>query len=308
MRNTAFIIALGLSSTAITQSNPPTDKSIPFQMVVNSGNRPSVKASINGFPVTLDVHSNAGFYMQISHKAADKGKIGNLVHVDTYGISSTGNVSSLGRDTAFVDKLTVGNVTFTNTPISIFETPSDYNHGMLGLRWITSNHAVVNFKNKTITINPTEQSSKARRKELRSAGYTAIPMQRSVKDGRYFITVTLNGITQPMIVSTVANNTLDVEFAKRAKIHLVSTGGTYGGPTGTTGEVFEISGPVDLKAGGISIALQQAQAEDIYAYAAQKRPTDESSQTAGMLAADFLVGNGAVVDFGNKTLFVKPKK
>ncbi|WP_146141531.1 hypothetical protein [Spirosoma oryzae] len=277
-------------------------------MVVNSGNRPMVNGTLNEFPVVFDVHSNADFYMQISHKAADSARIEDRIHIDSFGISSPGQVSSLGRDSAFVNTLTVGKATFVRAPASVFETPSDYNHGMLGLRWLTGNHAVVDFAKNNVIINPTKSSSQARREALLASGYVAIPMQRSAKDDRYYILVTLNGVTQPMVVSTVASNTLDTEFAKRAKIKSIATGETYGGPTGTTGQVYEVNQPVRLQVGAASLLIKQAIVEDIYAYSAMKREKKQADQTAGMLAADFLITNGAVVDFGAKTLFVKPGK
>lgn len=308
MRYLNVLLGTILSFSAIAQSNQPSEQSIPFRMVVNSGNRPAVKGTINGFPMTFDVHSSASFYMQISHKAADEGKIVGRTHVDTYGISSVGNVSSLGRDSAFVDKLTVGTAQFEKAPVSIFTTPADYNHGMLGLRWITTNRAIVDYKKKVIIVNPTNQSSQAHQKILLSSGYVALPMKRSNEDGRYYITVTINGVSQPMVVSTVANNTLDIEFARRAKLTIVKTKETYGGPTGTTGNVYVTQAPVSIHVGTVPLRLKQVNIFDMYAYEAKKRPAELSAQKAGALAADFLVGNGAVVDFGTQTLYVKPAK
>jgi len=38
---------------------------------------------------------------------------------------------------------------------------------------------------------------------------------------------------------------------------------------------------------------------------AKKRPADPSQNRAGMLAADFLIANKAVIDFGTSTLYLK---
>ncbi|GAB3753313.1 hypothetical protein GCM10028817_18870 [Spirosoma pomorum] len=295
-------------ATAQSSAKQTEEHTVPFRIVQNSGNRPNVKGAINGLPVTFDVHSNAGFYMQISHRAADEAKITDRVHVDSYGITSEGNVSNLGRDKAFVTTLDVGDAHFSKAPISIFETPTDYNHGMLGLRWLTENRVIISYSASVIYINPTHASSQARGKALLKSGYVALPMRRSDQDGRYYVSVTVNGVTQPMVVCTVAQNTFDIEFAKRAGLAFTSTGETYGGPTGTTGQLYAITHPATIQVGRVPLTVKSANVEDTYAYAAEKRPASPSAESGGVLAADFLIDNHAVVDFGGQILYVKPSR
>jgi hypothetical protein len=246
--------------------------------------------------------------MHISHQVADIGKIKERKHVDSFGISAPGKISPLGRDSAFVDRFTIGKKVFNHVPVSIFETPSPDTEGMLGLRWLTTNQVVLDFQKKKAIVNPNSQSTLIRHESWLQHGYVAIPMKRAATDGRYLITVTVNGVSQPMIISTIAENTFDSVFAKRAQIALTKPVGSYGGPAGTTGLVYKTGNPVSITVNNYSFLVESASVEDTYAYMANKRPEDASVARGGMLATDFLLANGAIVDFGNSMLYLKKSK
>lgn len=306
---TMIALYVDAQSNLRSEAKPCSELIVPFDMQEHLGNRPLMKADVNGLPIIFELHSNAGFSMQICHQAADSAKIKERKHVDdNFGITAAGKVSPLGRDSAFVDRFTVGQKVFTHVPVSIFETPSPYTEGMLGLRWLTPNRVVLDFENKKAIISPSPQATLVRRQPWLKNGYVAIPMKRAASDGRYLITVTVNGVSQPMIISTIAESIFDSEFAKYAQIALTKPIGSYGGPKGTMGLVYKTEKPVTITLDQYSFLIEKASVEDTYAYMANKRPEDASTATGGMLATDFLLATGAIVDFGNSVLYVRQKK
>jgi hypothetical protein len=66
-----------------------------------SGLRPFVAAAVNGCPVSLMVHSNAGFRAMVTHDAAARAGL-RLPPVEQwdYGIEAVGRLAGRGRTTA----------------------------------------------------------------------------------------------------------------------------------------------------------------------------------------------------------------
>jgi len=313
MKNRFIYILILISFVTIHKSfaqyenKTASEVTIPIQFIKDFGNRPDIKALINGVPVALQLHSNASFYMQISHKLADTAKIADRHHVGSYGIVKGGEVSSLGRDSAFINEFTIDGHVFNQVPASIFETPSPYDQGMLGLRWLTAKRAIIDYQKKVVVLNPAKAGT-AIHDQLLQENYIAFPMKRDSADGRYLVSVKVNNIVEPMVVNTVADNVFDTDFAKRSSIEYKDNGETYGGPTGTQGKVYVNTKPVAIKIADVPFELPNADIEDTYAYQGKSRPTEVSAIRGGMLGCDFLLAHGAVVDFGNGILYLKKKE
>jgi len=303
-----ILISFATINQSFAQSEGKTDPeiSIPIQIMASAGDRPFISASVNGTPVMFQLHSSAALYMQISHKLADTAKIADRHHVGSYGIVKIGQLSSLGMDNAFINELTVGGHVFNHVPVSIFETPSPYDHGMLGLSWLNANRAIIDYQKKVVVLNAAN-GGKAIHDQLLQENYIAIPMKRNNADaGRYYVSVKVNDIVEPMIVSTVSHNIFDIDFAKRSSVEYKVAGGeNYGGPTGTEGKVYVNTKPVAIQIGDASFELPVVHFLDTYAYEGISRPKDTSDITGGMLGCDFLLAHGAVVDFGNGILYLK---
>lgn len=125
---------------------------IPFNIEIGSGKRPVVSGRANEMHHRFEVHSNAGFYLQLSRrKAADAG-IDQLQHTGAYGIVSAGNLSSLGRDEGILSRVSIGQETWHDVPASIFETMGDDTKGMLGLKWIESNGIAMDFPKQLLWV------------------------------------------------------------------------------------------------------------------------------------------------------------
>lgn len=277
---------------------------IPFTIDEIFGARPVIDAVINGRPYRLVIHANAGSYLQINHAEAEKVGARNLHHQGTYGISAPGQLSPLGRDDGVVDQLKIGDWSTPTAPVAVFEVPAGGSQGMLGLPFLYENKVVVDFARRVLML-PKDGSTASITSEMAARGYRAHPMHRDATDGRYLLMVTINGITAPMVVSTVATINLDTAFAERADVQTGKAIGTYGGPSGATGTIYRSENPIKFQINHWTSRPMIVAIEDSYAYSNAQRPADATSARGGALGADFMIQNGAVIDFGNSVLYLK---
>lgn len=277
---------------------------IPFQFEEDSGTRPVVPASLNGVERLLHVHSNAGFYVQMGHDDAASAGVAQLKYAGEYGIVDAGQLSSRGRAEGVLPRLAIGDTTWPDVPASVFETYGGVPRGMLGVKWIESNRLVMDFSNKTLRLEPQHSESTESPEGGFSppSGYEAIPMHRNLDTGRYTVDATVQGVTRSMIVSTVAHLILDTEFAQAAEIKHGPAAGQSGGPTGAVLSHYFANDPVRITLGKWSSLPMVAKVHDIYGYMGQERPTNGAG--GGMLGADFLIAARAIVDFGQRYLYL----
>lgn len=289
---------------ASTAPAPQVETAVPFTIDQIFGSRPVVEATIRGNPYRLVVHANAGSYLQINHAEAAKVGAYNLKHQGAYGISEPGKVSDLGRDDGLIDQLSIGSWSVPSAPVAVFEVPAGASQGMLGLPFLHDNNVILDFGRNRLRL-PGPKPSASLAKEMASRGYTAHSMTLDAKDGRYLVEVTINGARAPMVVSTVASIDLDMEFAKRAAVTIGRVAGSYGGPSGATGKVYETANPITLSIGPWSTRPGKVTITDTYAYSKAPRPADANLARGGALGADFMIANHAVIDFGNSIIYLK---
>lgn len=276
-------------------------RGILFNIEFNHGNRPVVSGRANEMTHKFEVHSNAGFYLQMSHRKAVDAGIDQLEHAGTYGIVSAGKLSSLGRDEGVLGRLSIGQETWHDVPASIFETMGDDAKGMLGLKWIESNGIVMDFPKQLLWVKE-QVEPLSLRQSLMHSGYEEISMFRDQETGRYYVNVTINNKTRAMVVSTVADLVLDTEFARVAQVQCGGHSGQSCGPTGAIIDTDVSEDAVQLLMGTWTSAPMVCRVEDIYEYMADERPSTDA--VGGMLGADFLIKHGAVVDFGSRCLYL----
>ena len=101
------------------------DDAVPLTFRQVSGLRPFVSAELSGLPVSLMVHSNAGFRAMITHDvAARAGLVLAPVERDDYGIVAVGRLGSRGRTTATAT-LRVGADVTGDVEVAVFDVPQD---------------------------------------------------------------------------------------------------------------------------------------------------------------------------------------
>lgn len=309
----AALLGLALAAGAVSADTlgPPspgaaTFATAPFSnATIGDATRPVIDVQLNGHPNKMMVHSNASLYVQMIHRIATQVGVRDLRHQGAFGIEAPGKVSTLGRDEGVLDRLTIGDVTVTNVPVSVFETPEpDADVGMLGIGWIRANRVVLDYPGKRILVSPDATQISSLRARLLGAGYVALPMQFDEKANRYTVSATLGRVERAMVVSTVGNLVIDEAFARQAGVKKGAIDREMAGPKGAQIYRYRTGQSIVVRIGTWSSKpVHDAAIEDVYAYASQARPDGEAR--GGMLGADFLAKAGAVIDFGAKTLYLR---
>ncbi|MEL4893591.1 hypothetical protein PQU63_19420 [Xanthomonas protegens] len=309
----ALLLGLALAAGAVSADpvGPPgpsaaTSATVPFSTAtIGEATRPIIEVQLNGHPSKMMVHANASLYVQVIHRIAAQVGVSDLRHHGAFGIEAPGKVSALGLDKGVLDRLTIGNATVTNVPVAVFETPEpDADVGMLGIGWIRANRVVLEYPAKRVLVNPDAAQIARLRAGLLGDGYVALPMQFDEKEQRYVVRATLGRVERAMVVSTVGNVVIDEAFAHQAGVKKGAVGGEMDGPKGAQLYRYRTERPLVVRIGTWSSKpVDDADIEDVYAYASETRPDGEA--LGGMLGADFLTKAGAVIDFGDKTLYLR---
>ena len=271
----------------ILPRSPLRFRSVPLRFVEDSGPRGILDATVDGVTVPMLVHANAGFTVMLTHDALRRVNGTSVAKESDYGLGHDLRVSELGRGSTTLASLTVGGCQLTDVACSVFQLPTVNWEGMLGVGWLAAARPVVDFGSRTLSV-----PSAAERRAL-AAEPVRVELRRDVASGRYVAELTVEGTLATVVVSTVAETILDVEFARRAGIELTAALGVEHGPSGAVVPVYRTARPVSFA----GIGSVEAQVHDTYAYAARDRPP-VADQVAGYLGADLLLAAGAVLDFG----------
>ena len=294
---TAAAVALAAPSAHAAVSWSP----VKFRTI--SGIRPFVEAQMNGKPVLMMVHANASFYAMTTHANAASIGLADLKTTGSYGISAQGHVSDLGMSKTTLSSLRIGTDEARDVPLQVFETPEPTMQGMLGIQWLRARRVIVDFDKGRIGVSATAQDSEAEDRRLLSEGYVAHRMTWNPDSNDYGLPGSLEGTPVRLTVATVGESLLDTEFAKSAGIALGPSVDQFGGPSGTTGDVFITRHEVSFVVDGQPTAPVQARAFDVGAYDAHVRKQESKAR----IGSDFMLANQAVIDFGSATLFLRPR-
>jgi hypothetical protein len=252
-----------------------------------SGLRPFVTAEVSGLPVSLMVHSNAGFRAMVTHDVATRAGLEPApVERTDYGIDAVGRLGSRGRTTA-VANLRVGDDVAGDVEIAVFDVPQDEPvEGMLGIGWLRERGVVVDLGRGRLTFDGPPM------------GGTSLVWDDEWQ--AYVVVTTVAGEPARFVVSTVAGVVVDALSAPRLGLAVGPVVDSDGGPTGTVVEVRPIEPAWTLDLEGRARPVVGAVSWDVYAYADRPRPPEGTID--GFLGCELLVQEGAVVDFGRGTL------
>jgi len=252
-----------------------------------SGLRPFVAAEVGRLPVSLMVHSNAGFRAMVTPDVAARAGL-QLAAVEQpgYGIVEVGKLGSRGRTSA-VTSLRVGNDVADAVEIAVFDVPQDEPvDGMLGIGWLRERGTVVDFDRGRLTF------------DSRPTGGMSLDWDEGWQ--AYVVATTVAGRPARFLVSTVAGVVVDSVAAERLGVTLGAVVDSDGGPTGTVVDVQPVVTPWTVELEGLPRTVDSADSWDVYAYADRPRPA--TGLIDGFLGCELLVREGAVIDFGHGTL------
>jgi hypothetical protein len=261
--------------------------SVTLRFVEDSGPRGVLDATVDGVTVPMLVHANAGFTVMLTHDALRRVNGTSVAKESDYGLGHDLRLSELGRGTTTLASLEVGGFQMTDVACSVFQLPTVNWDGMLGVGWLAAARPVVDFGSRTLSV-----PSAAQRRALDSEP-VRFELRRDVASGRYVADLTVEGTLATVVVSTVAETILDLEFAQRSEIELTAALGAEHGPGGAVVPVRHTAHPVTFAGIGSVVA----QVDDTYAYSDRDRPS-VVDQIAGYLGADLLLAAGALLDFG----------
>lgn len=276
---------------------------VPITFRQDSGTRPFIPVQMNGKTFLMMVHANADFYMMTTHENAASIGIDKDGTQDSYGISSPGHLSNLGRSETILPELHVGSVITKNTPLSLFSIPQDPpTDGMMGVRWLREQKVIVDYDRARVGLPEAAADSAREDAALITRGY--IPHKMSWDDTRnaYFVMAEINGRHRRLSVSTVADNLVDLRFAREADIQLGPVIDEEFGPRGSHIPSYNVRTPIILTLDGQRVPLIRPQSLDASAYQSGSNPHYLDAATLG---ADFMLDNQAVIDFGTGTMFLR---
>lgn len=177
--------------------------------------------------------------------------------------------------------------------------------GLFGLREMLNYGAVLDISNHLLLVHPRGRQkgiSAGIRSILTKQGYTAVDLQ--FVDSHLRVKAVANGRPCQLIVDTGAFfTTFDQGFARQAHLGSYGTGLSASG-LGTKGRPIRTTQFPEFKVGSFTIRNASATVTELD----PELLNGEGKPAAGLLGADYLGQHGAVFDFNDGTLYLRPKK
>jgi predicted aspartyl protease len=217
----------------------------------------------------------------------------------------------VGRTT--IRQLAMGNCALMNVKAAVVSDSDSgglyreygLSDGLFGLREMLKYGAVLDLANHLLLVHPGGSQkgvSGGIRSLLTKEGYT--PIELTLVDGHLRVSASVNGSACQLIVDTGAYlTTLDQQFARKARIGGYETG-QYARGVGAKARPIRISQFPEFKVGDFMIRNASVTITDLdpeLLGRAGKEPT------AGLLGAEYLGPYGAIFDFNDGALYLRPK-
>lgn len=307
-RARGFVLAiLALGACVVTPA--PADTSdpgslrarqvIPLTTVTESGHRYVARVDVGAArDVPLMIHGNSRMYLSLTHAIGERLNGRPVPRVERYGYSSR------GMGYLHVSRIIVRGHAFTppaDVPVFDFrEDGAGPFQGMLGVPFLTSARAAVDFSRDELLLGVERRSHPDARLIVR--GYRVTPI---TLHGRGRATVDVHfpvlGRFLPITPSTVSTAlTLHQPlFAGHVKMDRLPSPDRS--PNGTTPDEFTAD-RVDFDISGV-LCHSAASFEDFAEYGTT---SERELESFGMLGYDWMKEHAAVVDYGNRYLYFKP--
>ena len=276
-------------------------------------NENTYRLPINANGKAGDLTIDTGAPTSIVYKAALQ-KFG-LTATETenrvHGVFGKGQ-EKVGKTT--IRQLAMGNCTLMNVKAAVLSDPESgglyraygLSDGLFGLREMVNFGAVLDLSNHLLLVHPGGRQkavSAGIRSILTKQGYTAVDLGFS--NGHLRVAAMVNGTRCDLIVDTGSFlTTLDQEFARTARIGGYNTG-QYARGLGTKARPIKVSQFPEFKVGSFmiknaSVTITELDSEILGG--------EGKAKAAGLLGAEYLGRHGAIFDFNDGTLYLRPKK
>lgn len=277
-----------------------------FVRAVNTYRLP-IKANGKVGDLTIDTGSPSSIIFRASAKKF--GLQPTATDIPVHGVFGKGE-EKVGIVT--IQQLAMGNLNLMNVRAAVLSDwnsgglyrPYGLSDGLFGLQEMVKYGVVLDLDNRLLLAHPggqVKEISSGIRSILTKQGYT--PIDLATVDDHLQIPAVVNGVACKLMVDTGAYFTvLDRKFSHKAKIggrdtNIISRG------LGTGGRGVSYSQFSELKVGDFAIKNASVTIADL-----DVDITAGKSQAAGLLGAEYLGLHGAVFDFNDGTLYLRPKK
>lgn len=214
-----------------------------------------------------------------------------------------------------IHQLAMGNCTLMNVKAMVVSDPGSgglyrkygLSDGLFGLREMLKFGAVLDISNHLLLLHPGGQVkgiSAGIRALLTKEGYTPIDM--SVVGGHLHVSAVVNGTPCRLVVDTGAFLTvIDQTFARQARLGGYGTGQNAQG-FGAKARPIRVSQFPEFKVGDFVIKNASVTITELD----RGLLGGENSKTpsVGLLGAEYLGRHGAIFDFNEGTLYLRPRK
>ena len=212
-----------------------------------------------------------------------------------------------------IHQLAMGNCTLMNVKAGVLSDSQaglyrtyGSTDGLFGLREMLKYGAVLDLSNHLLLVHPgggQKGVSPGIRSILSKQGYTAVDLQ--MVEDHIRVKATVNGTACQMIVDTGAFLTaFDQGFARQARLGSYGTG-IYAQGVGNKARPIRTTQFTEFKVGDFLISNASATVTDLDP---EMLGRGGKAPVAGLLGAEYLSRHGAIFDFNDGTLYLRPKK
>ena len=214
---------------------------------------------------------------------------------------------------AIIHSFNMGNCTLLNVPVAVASDREGSgpfrqygtSDGLLGLHEMVQYGAVLDLGNRLLFVRPagpSQEIAAAAKSILTRMGYTAVDLSEARSYLR--VAASINGWPCHLLVDSGAFLTsIDSASAAKARIGGVRTGLVAEGVGNSSGRVSIAKFP-SLRVGSYEIKSASAA---VMRLSSEILATGTDVEMAGLLGAEYLGRNSAVIDFNSGTLYLKPK-
>lgn len=298
----ALLFLCGCASTSTPTRGEATiygEQVAPLSTVLDEGHRYVVEADLGlARTVPLMVHGNSRLFLSVTHRVAEQMSGGPVAKVADYGYSSR------GKGLIAVPMMRLGGREFPNLrDVPVFDFTEDTDtliQGMVGVPFLTSERAVIDFSRDILVLGAT--TSDAPNRKLLGAGYRYARMKMD-EDDRMTIEVRFPalGRTIPVTPSTVANALSLHQPLFQGRVPMQKEASPDRSPDGTSPDLYTSDG-VEFEIAG-SRFRSPATFED---WAEYGNIQESQLGSYGMLGYDWMKEHEAVLDYANLILYFKP--
>jgi predicted aspartyl protease len=261
-----------------------------------------VRAKVNGRPANLVIDTGAsgegiildsGFANQLRLSARGEGKL----------VSATGKAIGVRQTTA--KTVALGNANILNVPLTIggFKgVRTSGIDGVLSAGFLRRCSAVIDFHNRRLYVRPPGSGRRVLLgPALKGVGLAEVPFGLT-ESGGCLIDVEINGAAGLMILDTGATfGGVDRRFASAMKAKAYDSETKMMDAAGET-RWADLTNPRSFKVGGVPLRITHLVISDYAFYSASR------GKVIGLLGVDVLGPNWAIIDFGQKKLYLAAAK